>query len=69
MKVRAAVLFEMGAEKPYSQSRPLQIDTLKIDQPGRDELLVKVLASRSLPLRPVSNQWIEEKTDADGARS
>ncbi len=43
--VRAAVLSEMGLEAPYSQSRPLAIQTLELDPPGPGELLVGVRAA------------------------
>lgn len=45
MKTRAAVLKNMGLTKPYSNSRPMLIETLELDEPGRDELLIRVLAS------------------------
>ena len=45
MKVRAAVLREMGRPAPYAQSRPLVIETLTLDPPGEGEILVKVLAA------------------------
>jgi Zn-dependent alcohol dehydrogenase len=45
MRIKAAVLAEMGRTKPYSQSQPLKIESLELDQPKRGELLVKVLAA------------------------
>lgn len=45
MKVRAAVLREMGLPAPYAQSRPLAIETVELDPPGPGELLVRVLAA------------------------
>ena len=45
MKVRAAVLREMGAERPYAASRPLAIETVELDDPGPGELLVRVRAA------------------------
>jgi Zn-dependent alcohol dehydrogenase len=45
MKVRGAVLREMGAEPPYAQSRPLEIVELDLDPPGPGELLIKVHAA------------------------
>lgn len=45
MKVRAAVLREMGRPAPYADSRPLAIETLALDPPGPGELLVKVRAA------------------------
>ncbi|EIT71068.1 MULTISPECIES: zinc-dependent alcohol dehydrogenase family protein [Hydrocarboniphaga] len=45
MKVRAAVLRQMGLPAPYAQSRPLVIDTIELAAPGAGELCVKVLAA------------------------
>jgi Zn-dependent alcohol dehydrogenase len=45
MKVRAAVLREMGLPAPYARSRPLRIETLELAAPGRDEIRVRVLAA------------------------
>lgn len=45
MKVRGAVLREMGLPAPYAGSRPLEIVELELDPPGRGELLVRVRAA------------------------
>jgi alcohol dehydrogenase len=45
MKIRAAVLNRMGAEAPYAVSKPLRIETLDLDGPGRDEILVRIAAA------------------------
>ncbi|AXQ31496.1 alcohol dehydrogenase [Solimonas sp. K1W22B-7] len=45
MKVRAAVLRQMGLPAPYAQSKPLVIETVDLDPPGPGEILVKVLAA------------------------
>jgi alcohol dehydrogenase len=45
MKMRAAVLDRMGAEPPYAISKPLRIETVELDPPGRGELLVKIAAA------------------------
>lgn len=45
MKVRAAVLRQMGLPAPYSRSLPLRIDEVELDPPGSGELLVKVRAA------------------------
>jgi len=45
MKVRSALLREMGAERPYASTRPLEIAELELDPPGRGELLVRVGAA------------------------
>ena len=45
MKVRAAVLREMGRAGPYCDSRPLSIETLEQSAPGPGEMRVRVLAA------------------------
>lgn len=45
MKIRAAVLHQMGAPAPYAHSRPLQIETLDLEPPGEGELLVEIRAA------------------------
>ncbi|MDP9141022.1 MAG: zinc-dependent alcohol dehydrogenase family protein [Pseudomonadota bacterium] len=45
MKVRAAVLRQMGLPAPYAQSQPLQLVDVELDPPGPGELLVKVGAA------------------------
>lgn len=45
MKVRAAVLNQMGAAAPYAQSRPLAIEELELKPPGPGEVLVRMGAA------------------------
>src|SRR5262249_25172099 len=45
MKVRAAILEEMGREPPYTQSKPLTIGEIDLDPPGPGEVLVKMAAA------------------------
>jgi alcohol dehydrogenase len=45
MKVRGAVLREMGLPKPYVDSRPLEIVELELAPPGPGELLIRVGAA------------------------
>ena len=45
MKVRAAVLRSSGLAHPYTTSRPLLIETVELGDPGRGEVLVRVLAA------------------------
>ena len=45
MKVRAAILEEMGREPPYAASRPLTIDEVELAPPGRGEVLVRIAAA------------------------
>ena len=44
MKCRAAVLHKMGAPKPYTNSRPIEIEEIELDPPGEGEVLIKVAA-------------------------
>ena len=45
MKVRAAVLNEMGAEHPYAKSKPLSIEEVELKPPGPGEILVRMGAA------------------------
>jgi len=45
MKIRAAVLHQMGAPPPYAQSKPLKIEELELDPPGEGEVLVRIKAA------------------------
>ena len=45
MKIRAAVLNHMGVKPPYAQTKPLSIQTVELDPPGRGEVLVKIGAA------------------------
>ena len=45
MRIRAAVLHQMGALPPYAQSQPLKIEELELDAPGEGEVLVKIKAA------------------------
>ena len=45
MKIKAAVLRQMGAATPYAQSKPLQITEVELDPPGLGEVLVRIKAS------------------------
>lgn len=45
MRVRGAVLREMGLDPPYAESRPLEVVELDLDPPGPGELLVDVRAA------------------------
>ncbi|HET8977469.1 MAG TPA: zinc-dependent alcohol dehydrogenase family protein [Solirubrobacteraceae bacterium] len=45
MRVRAAVLREMGLPAPYAQSRPLEVAEVELEGPGPGELLVKIGAA------------------------
>ena len=45
MKIRAAVIRQIGLPHPYAQSRPLSIEEVDLDPPGERELLVQVKAA------------------------
>jgi len=45
MRVRAAVLREIGRPGPYAQTRPLGLEDVELDPPGRGEVLVRVRAA------------------------
>ena len=45
MKTRAAILRIVGTARPYADSRPLSIETVTLDPPGRDEVLVAIKAA------------------------
>ncbi|HWK67338.1 MAG TPA: zinc-dependent alcohol dehydrogenase family protein [Rhizobiaceae bacterium] len=45
MKIRSAVLREMGASMPYAESRPLSIAQLELDPPGQGEVLLRIRAA------------------------
>ncbi|KUH94391.1 alcohol dehydrogenase catalytic domain-containing protein [Mycobacterium sp. IS-3022] len=45
MRIRGAVLEEIGRARPYAESRPLSVGELDLDPPGSGELLVRVEAA------------------------
>ena len=45
MKVKAAVLRQVGKPVPYAVSQPLAIETVELAPPGTGELCVRVLAA------------------------
>src|SRR5690625_641187 len=42
MKVKSAVLREMGAERPYDESSPIKIETLELDATEHGEVLIQI---------------------------
>ncbi|MFY0612048.1 MAG: zinc-dependent alcohol dehydrogenase family protein [Hyphomicrobiaceae bacterium] len=42
MKMKAAVLRDLGLPRPFAQSKPLQIEEVDLEGPGEGEVLVKV---------------------------
>ncbi|GAA1200506.1 alcohol dehydrogenase catalytic domain-containing protein [Brevibacterium paucivorans] len=45
MKTTGAVLREMRAQRPYAQSRPLDVTTVELDEPGPHEVLIRMTAA------------------------
>lgn len=45
MHMKAAVLRSSPVARPYGETRPLTIETVHLDPPGRDEVLVKIAAA------------------------
>lgn len=45
MKIRGAVLEEIGRPRPFADSRPITISDLELDDPGPTELLVRIEAA------------------------
>lgn len=45
MKIRAAILEEMGRPAPYAESRPLTISDVELDPPGDGEVLIRIGAA------------------------
>ena len=45
MRIRGAVLEEIGRSRPFAESTPLSISELELDPPGRGEILVRIEAA------------------------
>lgn len=45
MKIQGAVLEEIGRARPYAESLPLSIEEVDLDEPGPDEVLVRIRAA------------------------
>ncbi len=45
MKIKGAVLREIGKPRPYAQTLPLTIEELELEAPGSGEVLVKIVAA------------------------
>jgi alcohol dehydrogenase len=45
MKIKAAVLEEMGLPAPYARSMPLRVQTVDLDGPGPGEVMIRVVAA------------------------
>ena len=43
--IRGAVLEAIGRDHPYAESRPIRVDELQLEGPGRGELLVRIEAA------------------------
>ena len=45
MRIKAAVLYETGKARPYTKSKPLQIEEVDLSSPLQGEVLVKIYAA------------------------
>ena len=45
MKIKAAVLYEKGLQRPYTESQPLKVEEVYLSTPLEDEVLVKIHAA------------------------
>ncbi len=45
MKIKAAVIRQMGLPQPYADSKPLSIEEVELDKPGQREVLVQIKAA------------------------
>ncbi|MBF4460897.1 MULTISPECIES: alcohol dehydrogenase catalytic domain-containing protein [unclassified Pseudoclavibacter] len=45
MNIQGAVLEEIGLPRPYSESKPLKVVELELDDPGPDEVLIRIRAA------------------------
>lgn len=45
MKIRGAVLEEIGRARPYAKSMPIEVQELDLDPPGPGEILVRIEAA------------------------
>lgn len=45
MKIKAAILEEMGRETPYLRTRPLNVQEIELDGPAEGEVLVRIAAA------------------------
>jgi len=45
MKIKAAVLREIGKPRPYLESQPLSIENIDLDPPGQSEVLIQIKAA------------------------
>src|SRR6476646_1793433 len=45
MRIRGAVLEQIGSPRPYAESRPISVGELELAPPGDSELLVRIEAA------------------------
>ena len=45
MNTKAAVLHKMELDRPYTESNPLKIEQVTLDDPGFNEVVVKIKAA------------------------
>ena len=45
MKMKAAVIYELGAAQPYAKSQPVRVEEVDLDPPQANEVLIKMAAA------------------------
>ena len=45
MDITAAVLSAIGAQAPFTDSKPLAVERIRLDRPGPGEVLVRIKAA------------------------
>ena len=61
MKMTAAVMYERGLPRLFSESQPLKIETVDLEGPGEGEVLVQIAAAGPLPLRSLGDQGMRPR--------
>jgi len=44
MKMKAAVIYELGAAQPYAKSQPVRVEEVDLDPPQANEVLISFLS-------------------------
>lgn len=64
VETRAAVLSAMAAARPYAQSRPLSVETVRLAPPGPGEVRVAIRAAGLSDI----NSGFDRLADGEAAR-
>jgi hypothetical protein len=67
MKIKAAVLEEMGVERPYAGTLPLKVQEVDLEGPGPGRGAGEDGGRRPLPFGPVGDRRQSATAAADGA--